>query len=115
MKRRGYVPERGDAIWLNFDPQAGREQAGRRPAIVLSPAVYNGKSGLALICPVTSRVKGYPFETPLPDGLPLRGVVLADHVRSLDWNARHAELICQLPAEVVQDIAAKLIALVAED
>lgn len=115
MRRRGYVPERGDAIWLDFDPQAGREQAGRRPAIVLSPAAYNGKSGLAIICPVTSRVKGYPFETALPDDLPLSGVVLADHARSLDWNSRHAELICQLPPAVVQDIAAKLIALVAED
>jgi len=115
MKRRGYVPERGEAIWLDFDPQAGREQAGRRPAIVLSPAAYNVKSGLAIICPITSRVKGYPFETPLPDGLPISGVALADHARSLDWNARRAELICHLPAEVVQDVAAKIIALVGED
>ena len=115
MKHPAYVPERGDAIWLDFDPQAGREQAGRRPAIVLSPAAYNVKSGLAIICPVTSRVKGYPFETPLPDGLPISGVVLADHARSLDWNSRRAELICPLPAEVVQDVAAKIIALVGED
>ena len=115
MKHPAYVPERGDAIWLDFDPQAGREQAGRRPAIVLSPATYNAKSGLAIICPITSRVKGYPFETRLPDGLPISGVVLADHARSLDWNSRRAELICPLPAEVVQDVAAKIIALVGED
>jgi len=115
MRRHGYVPERGDAIWLDFDPQAGREQAGRRPAIVLSPAAYNVRSGLAILCPITSRVKGYPFETPLPHDLPISGVVLADHARSLDWNSRRAELICQLPAEVVQDVAAKIIALVAGD
>jgi mRNA interferase MazF len=115
MKSRAYVPERGDAIWLDFDPQAGRKQARRRPAIVLSPGAYNVKSGLAIICPITGRVKGYPFETPLPEGLPISGVVLADHARSLDWNSRRAELICQLPAEVVQDVAAKIIALVSDD
>ena len=110
-----YVPDAGEIVWLDFDPQAGREQAGRRPAVVLSPASYNTKAGLAIICPITNRAKGYPFETPLPAGLPISGVVLADHARSLDWNARHAELICRLPAEVVEDVAAKIIALVAED
>ena len=105
------VPDRGDAIWLSFDPQAGREQAGRRPAMVLSPASYNGKSGLVVVCPITSRAKGYPFESPLPDGLPLQGVVLADHLRSVDWQARRAEHICRLPEGLIDDVAAKVPAL----
>jgi mRNA interferase MazF len=106
------VPDRGDVVWLSFDPQAGREQAGRRPAVVLSPASYNGKTGLALFCPVTSNAKGYPFETPLPPGLPVQGVILSDHVRSLDWKTRQAERICVLPAEVLADVTAKILALV---
>jgi len=108
----GYVPERGDAVWLDFDPQAGREQAGRRPAVVLSPAAYNSKSGLAILCPITSRVKGYPFETALPEDSPVQGIVLSDHARSLDWQSRKAKFICRLPLEVVEDITAKIIALV---
>jgi mRNA interferase MazF len=79
-----YVPDRGDLIWIRFDPQAGREQAGRRPAVVLSGREYNEKVGLALCCPVTSRAKGYPFEVQLPSGLVVEGVVLSDHVKSLD-------------------------------
>ena len=114
MKAGGYVPDCGDAIWLNFDPQAGREQAGRRPAVVLSPATYNAKAGLALVCPVTNKAKGYPFETLLPVGLPIQGVVLADHVRSLDWRSRHAEKICGLPADVIEDVAAKISALIGD-
>jgi len=85
---------------LTFDPQAGHEQAGRRPAVVLSPAIYNGKSGLALFAPVTSHVKGYPFEVALPAGLAVSGAVLADHIKSLDWRARKAELIGRLPTDV---------------
>src|SRR3954451_4617506 len=79
-----YVPERGDAVWITLDPQAGHEQAGRRPALVLSPSAYNGRVGLALFCPITSSSKGYPFEVRLPDGLPVAGVVGADQVKSLD-------------------------------
>jgi mRNA interferase MazF len=112
VKNYGYVPERGDAIWLDFDPQAGHEQAGRRPAVVLSPANYNSRTSLAIVCPVTRQRKGYPFETTLPEGLAVFGVVLADHARSLDWKARNAELICRLPSEVIQDIAAKLATLI---
>src|SRR5438067_4938950 len=93
-----YVPERGDVVWLAFDPQAGHEQAGRRPAIVLSPAVYNGRSGLALCCPITSQVKGYPFEVAIPPGLSIAGVILADQVKSLDWRARRATPAGRLPA-----------------
>lgn len=114
MKTGGYVPDCGDLIWLNFDPQAGREQAGRRPALVLSPANYNAKAGLAVVCPVTSKSKGYPFETPLPAGLPIQGVVLSDHVRSLDWHSRRAEKICDLPDDVVDDVTAKISALLGD-
>lgn len=103
-----YVPNTGDLIWLTFDPQAGREQAGRRPALVLSPAVYNEKTDLALVCPISSRVKGYPFEVPLPEGLPISGVVLSDHLKSLDWKQRKAEFVARVPAEVVSDMVARL-------
>jgi mRNA interferase MazF len=105
------APERGDLVWLDFDPQAGREQAGRRPALVLTPLAYNRLVGLAVFCPVTHHAKGYPFETPLPTGLRVQGVVLADHVRSLDWRTRRAELICAAPAEVVDQVTAKVQAL----
>ena len=96
MRKPGYVPEQGDLIWLDFDPQAGHEQGGRRPAAVLSPKAYNQLIGLALVCPVTSRVKGYPFEIVLPDGLAVSGVALSDHVKSQDWRARHAEFAGQM-------------------
>ena len=107
----GYVPDRGDLIWLRFTPQAGHEQAGRRPALVLSPRRYNARAGLALVCPVTSRVKGYPFEVRLPPGLAVEGAVLADQVRSLDWQARAAERIARAPDEVVEETIGKLLAL----
>jgi mRNA interferase MazF len=110
----GYVPGQGDAIWLSFEPQAGREQAGRRPALVLSPASYNAKVGLALVCPITSKSKGYPFEVPVPPELPIQGVVLADQMRSLDWQARKAERICRLPDAVLEDVTAKIHALLGE-
>lgn len=103
-----YVPERGDVVWISLDPQAGHEQAGRRPAAVLSPAVYNGKVGLAILCPITSRAKGYPFEVLVPEGLGVSGVILADQVKSLDWRARKAELICALPAAMVTEVLQKL-------
>ncbi|KAF0107531.1 MAG: mRNA interferase [Anaerolineaceae bacterium] len=106
-----YVPERGDLVWLTFNPQAGHEQAGRRPAVVLSPAAYNGKVGLALLCPITSQVKGYPFEVALPGGLPISGVILADQVKSLDWQAREAEKIARLSDPVMQDVLSKIGAL----
>ncbi|MBN1449881.1 MAG: endoribonuclease MazF [Anaerolineales bacterium] len=96
-----YVPERGDVVWISLNPQAGHEQAGRRPALVLSPKAYNSKVGLALLCPITSQVKGYPFEVTIPDGLPVSGVILSDQVKSLDWRARNAEKACTLPDEVM--------------
>ena len=110
MARR-YVPARGDAIWLTFTPQAGHEQAGRRPALVLSPASYNGKVGLAILCPITSQTKGYPFEVATPAGSRVSGVILADQVRSLDWRVRQAEFICKLPREITVEVLEKLGAL----
>jgi mRNA interferase MazF len=108
-----YVPERGHSIWFTFDPQAGHEQAGRRPAVVVSPAAYNRKTGLVLVCPVTSHAKGYPFEVVLPAGLPVSGVILADQVKSSDWRARQAAFICELPPGIFADVLAKLSALLA--
>jgi mRNA interferase MazF len=102
------VPDAGDLIWLSFSPQAGREQAGRRPALVLSPRVYNAKAGLYVVCPVTSQVKGYPFEVALPSGLAVGGVVLSDHVKSADWEERQSEWIGPAPVEVVEQVRAKL-------
>jgi mRNA interferase MazF len=107
-KARRYVPERGEAVWLTFDPRAGHEQAGRRPAIVVSPRAYNTRTGLAIFCPVTTQIKGYPFEVVLPDGLAIGGAVLADQVRSLDWHARRASRICVLPGEITDEVLGKL-------
>lgn len=103
-----YIPDRGDGIWLTFTPQSGHEQAGRRPAIVLSPAAYNGKVGLALVCPITNQIKGYPFEVLLPPDESVTGVILADQVRSLDWRARKAEFITKLSVPIVEETLAKL-------
>ena len=116
MKRKGaYIPERGDAVWISLDPQAGHEQAGRRPALVLSPAAYNGRVGLALLCPITNQAKGYPFEVPLPEGYPITGVAGADQVKSLDWRAREASRICELPKGVVAEVVRRLRTLLGED
>lgn len=108
VAKKPYVPRRGDVVWLCSDPQAGHEQAGHRPAVVLSPESYNAKAGLALCCPITSQVKGYPFEVPLPKGFPISGVVLADQVKSLDWRSRSASFIKALPARTTGDILALL-------
>lgn len=108
-------PERGDLVWIDFDPQSGREQAGRRPALVLTPERYNRLVGLAISCPVTRQAKGYPFESVLPSGLPIQGVVLSDHVRSLDWRTRRAEFICTAPRALVDDVAAKVHALIGDE
>ena len=102
------VPDTGDLIWLSFTPQAGREQAGRRPGLVLSPRSYNAKVRLCLVCPVTHHAKGYAFEVALPDGLPVRGVVLADHIKSADWQERGSDHIARVPVEVLDEVRAKL-------
>ena len=103
-----YKPERGDLIWIDFDPQAGHEKGGRRPAIVLSGGIYNRRTGLAIVCPITSRAKGYPFEVALPDGLPISGVVLADQVKNIDCIARRSELISTAPESVLSEVHRKL-------
>jgi mRNA interferase MazF len=107
VSTKRYVPRRGDAIWISLNPQAGHEQAGRRPGIVLSPASYNAKVGLALCCPITSHVKGYPFEVVLPEGLEVAGAVLSDQMKTLDWRARRASFICELPEPIVSEVLAK--------
>lgn len=107
-----YVPRRGDVVWLSFDPQAGHEQTGRRPAFVLSPESYNRKTGLFLACPITSKVKGYPFEVALPDGLAVNGVVLADQIKSLDWKVRKAEFAALTSDDVVEDVLALVLPLI---
>ena len=103
-----YTPERGDVVWITLNPQAGHEQAGRRPAVVLSPAAYNGKVGLAILCPITSQIKGYPFEVRIPGGLAIAGVILADQVKSLAWRSRQAEFAGALPAATVAEVLQKL-------
>lgn len=109
--RRGehaHAPNSGDLIWLSFTPQAGREQAGRRPGLVISPRSYNAKVGLCVVCPVTHHAKGYAFEVALPAGLQVQGVVLADHIKSADWQERRSEHIARVPADVVDEVRAKL-------
>ena len=103
-----YIPDRGDIVWITLNPQAGHEQAGRRPALVLSPSAYNGKVGLALLCPVTNQLKGYPFEVVIPDGLKISGAVLSDQVKSLDWKARQAEFVCTLPSAALYEVLQKV-------
>lgn len=107
------VPDRGDIVSLQFDPQRGKEQAGRRPALVLTPRSYNAKVGLAILCPITSHAKGYPFEVPLPKTMKTKGVILADHVKSLDWQARGARITEKVPPSVLVEVQAKLEVLLA--
>jgi mRNA interferase MazF len=106
-----YTPDRGDVVWLSFDPQSGHEQAGHRLALTLSPRGYNSKIGLGLFCPITSQVKGYPFEVQFPEGCSTSGVVLADQLKSLDWRARRAKLFERAPIDVVAEAVGKIYAL----
>jgi mRNA interferase MazF len=106
-----YIPDSGDLVWITFTPQAGHEQTGRRPALVLSPAAYNGKVGLAIFCPITSQVKGYPFEVLIPVDLEISGAILSDQVKSLDWKARKAEFGCKLPSQALNEVIQKISAL----
>jgi len=106
--KAAFVPDVGDFVWLTFDPQAGREQAGRRPALVLSPKVYNVRSGLLLACPITNQAKGYPFEVAVPLGASVTGVILVDHLKSVDWKARHAERLGRCTDESMEEVRAKL-------
>lgn len=110
-----YVPDTGHIVWLQFSPQAGHEQSGRRPALVLSPDVYNNKTGLGVFCPITSRIKGYPFEVQLPDSLSIKGVILADQIRNLDWRVRQAQFVEQVSHRVIAEVNTKHSALLAQD
>lgn len=107
---RPYVPEAGDVVWLEFSPRAGHEQAGHRPGLVLSPATYNGKTGMMICCPMTSQIKGYPFEVVVSQNPP--SAILSDQVKSLDWRARNARRKGVVTAEVLAEVRAKVKALV---
>ena len=111
MVRDSYIPVRGDIVWIQFNPQAGHEQAGHCPALVISPESYNAKVGLALMCPISSQVKDYPFEV-LLFGVEITGVVLADQIKSLDWRVRRAEFVCKASTEVITEVIAKIQVLV---
>jgi mRNA interferase MazF len=109
-----YVPDRGDIVWLQFSPRAGHEQDHQRPALVVSPKVYNQKAGLALFCPITSQVKGYPFEVLLPEGSKAAGAILSDQVKSLDWRAGKATRLAHAPRETVKEVLGKILTLVGD-
>ena len=111
MVKKTYVPERGDIIWLDFTPTKGREQKGTRPAFVVSPKIYNAKVGLALVCPITSHKKGYPFEVACGFSK-IDGVILADHIRSVDWKARHAKFVDVSPVLTIQEVEERLLSLI---
>ena len=103
-----YRPDRADIVWIELSPHSGHEQRGRRQALVVSPRAYNAKTGLAIFCPITNQVKGYPFEVRIPDGFPVEGVILADQVKSLDWRARRAERLARLPQLLLREVLGKL-------
>jgi mRNA interferase MazF len=107
-----YIPRRGDVVWLSFNPQAGHEQSGRRPAFVVSPLAYNQKVGLFLVCPITSKAKGYPFEVRISTKSGINGVILADQIKSLDWRARMTEFVEAAPQDLVDEVSAKLLPLI---
>jgi mRNA interferase MazF len=111
VNSQDYIPQCGDVVWITLNPQAGHEQAGRRPAVVISPQDYNSEVGLAIFCPITNQIKGYPFEVRIPNRLPIAGAILSDQVKSLDWRARNATLICVLPTETISQVLQKLIML----
>jgi len=108
---RRYVPKRGDIVWLEFTPQAGYEQAGHRPALVVSPKAYNEKVGVALFCPITSNVKGYPFEVVLPENHEVSGAILSDQIKSLDWRVRKAKRMACAPQNVLEEVLSKILTL----
>ena len=103
-----YCPKRGDLVWMVFDPRVDHEQSGLRPAMVVSPTVYNERTGLCIVVPVTSNAKGYPFEVLLPEGQPVVGVILVDHIRSVDWRARQCRFLSEGPSDVWNEVRAKL-------
>jgi mRNA interferase MazF len=111
VKSKAFVPDCGDIVWLTFNPQSGHEQTGRRPALVISPSVYNEKTGLAIFCPITNVKKDYPFEVIIPDLPGIAGVILSDQIKNLDWKTRNAEFICKLPGKSIEETLNKISAL----
>ena len=112
MKSGSYVPDRGDIVWLNFTPQTGYEQRGKRPALILSPKIYNKKTSLCICLPITSKVKGYPFEVDLPKGFKIEGVILSDQVKNLDYVARKVAYICEAPKEVLVNVQKNILTVI---
>jgi mRNA interferase MazF len=112
---RKYIPERGDIVWLQFNPQAGHEHAGHRPALVVSPKSYNRKVGLAFFCPITSNIKGYPFEVLIPEGHEASGAILSDQVKSLDWRIRKAKRMARVSKDLIDDVLKKMLTLLEND
>jgi len=112
MVSNTYIPKRGDIVWLDFNPQTGHEQSGRRPALILSPLNYNKKTHLALVCPITTQIKSYPFEVLLPIDLSAKGVILCDQIKSLDWKERNVAFVCELPQFLLNEVTDKIIALI---
>ena len=109
---KNYIPEKGDIVWLKFSPQVGHEQSGQRPALCISPYSYNKKVGLGVFCPITSRIKGYPFEVEVPHNIKVNGVVLSDQIKSLDWKSREANFICKLPENYLARVLGKIRSLI---
>lgn len=107
MKKAAYIPERGDVVWTDFNPQAGREQAGKRPALVLSPKTYNARTGLAVMVPITSHVKGYPFEVAIRIKS-VKGVALADHLKNLDWQVRGVKFAGSVAPAALAEVTTKV-------
>jgi len=112
MSRKSYIPDRGDFVWITLNPVTGHEQAGRRPALVLSPKSYNRKTGLCVLCPATRQQKGYAFEVEVTNSDGTVSVVLSDHLRNVDWRARKVELIHRVPGSVLSDVVARIDALI---
>jgi mRNA interferase MazF len=113
MVNNNYIPDRGDIVWLNFNPQAGHEQKGKRPAMVVSPKEYNRKVNLGLFCPITSQEKGYPFEVKIKNKK-INGVVLSDQIKSLDWTKRNMEYIIKAAEKEIKEVVEKINILINE-
>lgn len=113
MVKKPYIPDRGDLVWVDFNPTRGREQAKVRPAIVVSPKNYNQKTNLAIMCPITSVSKGYPFEVAITDKK-VAGVILSDHLRSLDWKARNVQFIVKVKPAVIAEVQTKIVLLIGD-
>jgi mRNA interferase MazF len=114
MKSGSYIPHRGDIVWINFTPQAGHEQRGKRPALILSPKIYNEKTSLCICLPITSKIKDYPFEVALPNELPIAGVILSDQIKNLDFSAREISFVCHVNSDIVEQVQKNIWALVGE-